>query len=302
MIQALQQKLKDRWDSFTASEQKIATYLLQHLRDLPFETAASLSKRVQVSPMTVGRFLRALGYEGVGQLKEEMRGHTSWQRLYQAPRPSEGAEAGAPHPHLEAEIRNLTAIHSLPATPEWKGIVKLLATSERVTVGSFHNITFLGEALASLLQDMRPGVYFTAGRDGAYVDMLLDSHRNCCVALIDARRYFRQFRVLAEAVVKRGIPLILIVDTDCHWAREITPHVLMLNAERLWHSYTAHISLFSLLASSLSEELDDVMKRLGDVTELRQQLVGYETGAGRPRSRPARAMKFGGTRKFHKRS
>ncbi|MDG2537739.1 hypothetical protein P5Y53_08710 [Dyella jiangningensis] len=33
-------------------------------------------------------------------------------------------------------------------------------------------------------------------------------------------------RTIAERVVERKIPLVLL--TDCYWAQELTPHVLMV--------------------------------------------------------------------------
>src|SRR5215472_5136178 len=116
MTKDLQQKLKDHWETFTASEQKIASYLLQNIREVPFETAASLSKKVGVSQMTVGRFLRNLGYEGVGDLKEELRGDVSWRHLYKDVEKSRDADPLAGH--LHAEIRALTTTHALAGTRE----------------------------------------------------------------------------------------------------------------------------------------------------------------------------------------
>ncbi|RDS83728.1 MurR/RpiR family transcriptional regulator [Dyella monticola] len=273
MTKDLQQKLKDHWDELTASEQKIATHLLHNFRDLPFETAASLSKRVGVSPMTVGRFLRTLGYDGLNELKEELRGDGTWRHLYKEPEQPKDTDAFAAH--LQSEIRALTDVHALIGTKEWKSVVKLLVTADRVSVASFQHATFLGQALAKTLEWLRPRVSFNGGSDGAYVDMLLDSTPNSCVVLIDMRRYFKQFRALAEEVAARGIPLVLITDTDCYWARELTPHVLMIQASWVWHSYSAYMTLFSLLATSVVQETGDVMGRVGDINQLRQQLVGY---------------------------
>jgi DNA-binding MurR/RpiR family transcriptional regulator len=276
MTQALQLKLKERWEGFTASERKIASYLLRNLRDVPFETAASLGKHVGVSPMTVGRFLRGLGYEGVGALKDELRDNASWRRLYAHPeRPPDSDSTGE---HLQAEIRALTSVHALPGSRGWRPIVRLLASADRVCVASFQNGSFLGQGLAGLLQQVRPRVSFSPANDGAYIDMLIDSSPGSCAVLIDGRRYFKQFRALAGEVTRRNIPLVLITDTDCYWARDLTPHVLMVDAERLWHSYSAHTSLFSLLTASLIEEIGDVMERLGDINQLREQLVGYVDG------------------------
>jgi len=167
MTKDLQQKLKDRWDSFTASEQKIATYLLHNIRDLPFETAASLSKRVGVSPMTVGRFLRNLGYDGLGDLKEAFRGEGTWRHLYKEPEQPKDTDAVAAH--LQQEIRALTNVHALTGSKEWRSVVKLLMSADRVSIASFQHATFLGLALAKTLEQLRPRVSFNAGDDGAYV-------------------------------------------------------------------------------------------------------------------------------------
>jgi DNA-binding MurR/RpiR family transcriptional regulator len=56
----------------TRSERVIAAYLRAHARELPFETAASIARKVGVSPMTVGRFLRGLGYDGLSAVKAEL--------------------------------------------------------------------------------------------------------------------------------------------------------------------------------------------------------------------------------------
>ncbi|HSU06930.1 MAG TPA: hypothetical protein VLI93_15300, partial [Acetobacteraceae bacterium] len=126
-----------------------------------------------------------------------------------------------------------------------------------------------------LLQQVRPNVSFNSGADGAYVDMLLDSTGDSCVVLIDVRRYFKQFRTLAKKVAERGIPLVLITDTECYWARELTPHVLVVQTSWVWHNYSSLASLFSLLTAAVIQKSGEVMTRLSEVNELRQSLVEY---------------------------
>lgn len=281
MSKDLKQKLKENWEGFTASERKVATYLIHNIRELPFETATSVGKRVGVSPMTVGRFLRALGYASLGDLKEEIRGDNTWRHFYKPQEQAKDADEIAAH--LAAETRGLASAHALARTKEWKHIIKLLVAADQVSVASFQHSTFLGLGLAKLLQQVRPRVAFSDGSDAAYLEMLLDSTRNSCVVLIDMRRYFKQFRTIAERVAERKIPLVLITDTDCYWAREVTPHVLMVEASEVWHSFSAVSSLFSLIVADVSRESGDVMERLSEINELRQELVGYLGPApGRP--------------------
>lgn len=275
MTKDLQKKLKGRWDTFTTAEQKIASYLLHNISGIPFETASSLGKRVGVSAMTVGRFLRNLGYAGVGDLKEELRGDASWKQLYKIAEPS--ADADYISESLQAEIRSLDDVYALARTAEWAPMVNMLVTADRVSVASFQHGCFLGLGFASSLQHVRPRVSFESGVDGSYTGMLLDSTEKSCVVLIDIRRYSRHFRLLAEEVVKRGIPLLIITDTHCYWARQLTPHVLMIPTQtgRAWHSFGTLTSLFSLLINAVIREMGDVFGRIGDINELRQTFIGY---------------------------
>ncbi|HEX5353222.1 MAG TPA: MurR/RpiR family transcriptional regulator [Rhodanobacteraceae bacterium] len=276
MTQDLQKKLKGRWQTFTASEQRIASYLLHNLGGIPFETAASLGQRVGVSAMTVGRFLRKLGYAGVAQMKEELRGDTTWLKLYR--NPVQSGNAGSTAGSLEVEIRALSEVHALARGEEWKAIVRLLASADRVSVASFQLGRFLGVMLATLLQNVRPRVAFASGVDGAYANVLTDSTEKSCVVLIDERRYSRHFRILAEEVVAHGIPLIILTDTQCYWARQLTPHVLMIpiHADRAWHNFGAFSSLFSLLLDAVIRERgDSVYERIERITGLRQQFIGF---------------------------
>lgn len=275
MTKDLQKKLKSRWDTFTTSEQKLATYLLHNISGIPFETAASLGKRVGVSAMTVGRFLRNLGYAGVGDLKEELRGGAPWMQLYKISEPSDDADYVSES--LQAEIRSLNDVYALARTEEWAPIVKMLVSADRVSVASFQNGTFLGLGFAASLQHVRSRVSFESGTDGSYTGMLLDSTEKSCVVLIDIRRYSRHFRLLAEETAERGIPLVIITDAQCYWARQLTPHVLMIPMQtgRAWHSFGTLTSLFSLLINAVILEMGDVFGRIGDITALRQKFIGY---------------------------
>lgn len=277
MTQDLKQKLKSRWPTFTASEQRIAGYLVQNISSLPFETAASLGQRVGVSAMTVGRFLRKLGYAGVAEMKEELRGDTAWLKLYHSPAPAAGPDAR--DEYLEAEIRTVTAMHALARGEAWNAIVHLLATADRVSVASFQLGRFLGLMFATLLQQIRPSVTFATGADGAYTDVLIDSTEKSCVVLIDERRYSRHFRILAEEVAARGIPLVILTDPECYWAPRLTPHVLMLpvQPDRAWHSFTAFGTLFNVLLGAVirARGSDAVYERIEQITAMRQQFIGF---------------------------
>lgn len=275
MTQDLENKLKSRWASFTPSEQGIASYLLNHLDVIPFETAASLSALIGVSPMTVSRFLRSLGYRGLGELKQELRHDAPWLKLYKKRALPEGSDLVSQS--LHAEIKTLESVYALAKTPEWQAIVHKIAASERLVVASFQLAGFIAYGLVSLLQHVKPNTVLADGTDGAYIEALLDIGRNDCVILIDFRRYSRHFRVLAEEAARRKIPLIIITDVQCHWARTFTNDVLLMpiDADRLWHSYGSVFALLSLLIEMVILELGGGYERIEEITALRHKFIGY---------------------------
>ena len=65
--------LRARYDDFTVSERTIAGWLLDNMASVPFETASSIGQRVGVSAMTVGRFLKTIGYARLSALKDDLR-------------------------------------------------------------------------------------------------------------------------------------------------------------------------------------------------------------------------------------
>lgn len=69
-------RLEDHLPSFTKSQQRIASYLLASYDEAAFLSAADLSQRLNVSEATIVRFARAIGYDGVRELRRCL------QRLY----------------------------------------------------------------------------------------------------------------------------------------------------------------------------------------------------------------------------
>lgn len=275
MIKDLQQKLSRHQATFTASERRIATYIVHNLSAMPFETAASLGKQTGVSPMTVSRFLRRIGYKGLGALKDELRHEAPWVKLY---RPA--ATSGDPlAKQLQGEVDALTAVYALARARNWNAIVKCIAHADRVATASFPFARFLGTAFAALLGQVRGTVVCDDGADGAYTNLLLDSTHKSCVVLIDTHRYSKHFRLLAEEVAVRGIPMVLITDSLCYWAADLTPFALAIppSSERAWHSVAPIMALFSLLIDSVTAELGDIYPRIEDIGELRGRFTGYET-------------------------
>jgi DNA-binding MurR/RpiR family transcriptional regulator len=266
----IEKTIKRDWKSYTPSEQKLATFFLNHLQELPFETAASIGKRVTVSPMTVGRYIKKLGYGDLRDIKAELRSSSidgAWTGVE--------AKTGYVPASLKSKVKGLADVYKIPESADWPRIVSMIAQASAVHVASFQVGRFMGLGFATFLQNLRPGVHFSEGADGSYADILLDSDPSACLVLIDFRRYSRHFRLLAEEAAARKIRTVIITDVYCHWARALTDNVLMIETDFGIRSLSMAQLLLELLLAAVAKELKGTEGRVDAVHELRRKFVGF---------------------------
>ena len=278
MATTVADKLRHRYDGLTVSERMIVGWLLDNLPAVPFETAASIGARVGVSAMTVGRLLKSLGYNGLAALKADLRGDLLAADRGDAPWLLAPA-AGGPDARLQAETAAIADVYARAETPEWAAVVALLATAGAVLVAGFQTERGLAAGFAHHLGYVRPGVRSLDAGTGLYAE-LDEAGAGDVLVLIDLRRYSRHFRLLAESAAARGVPLIVVTDPYCPWARDLTPHILTAEVAlgHFWDMNTALASLLNLLVDAVVQVIgaDKVHARLAALSENYDRYVGFQ--------------------------
>ena len=77
----LRQRLSDSLVTATRTEKAVAAYLLTNFKSLPFETAASVARKIGVSEASIGRYCRAIGFRHFKDLKASLQsdlGDRAW--------------------------------------------------------------------------------------------------------------------------------------------------------------------------------------------------------------------------------
>jgi DNA-binding MurR/RpiR family transcriptional regulator len=282
--------LQERYESLTVAERMIAGWLLENLPSVPFETAASIGQRVGVSAMTVGRFLKELGYSGLSGLKDDLRaemGEAPWLLT-----PAQPPEAGAPDARLRAEMAAIADVYALAKTPAWASIAELLASARNVHVAGFQTERALAAGFAHHLGYVRPGVRSHDGRAGLYDEIITEAGPGDALVLVDVRRYSRHFRLLAERAVARDVPVVVVTDPYCPWARDLTPHILVAEVSlgHFWDMNTALGSLLNLLVDDVVGIIgaEQVHMRLATLSDSYAEFIGFQPrGQTAARSRSA---------------
>jgi len=258
--------LREGKHRLTKAEQKLAAYLLSRPDCLVLETAATIAGNIGISPMTVGRFLRKLGFDGLSDMRHQLKadlygpdGASLWSidRRYQAFAEREAAHFSQ-QDSLDAELAAIRKAYELTTTPLWGRAVDSFANADRIFVSGLHMARGLALEFISRLEYIRPGVHHSDGQNGHYADALFDDSKRVAFLLIDFYRYDKATQRLAELAKKRGHEVHIIVDSYCLWAHKVTDRVFSLPTSTglYWHSTAAISALLNLL-------VNDVIKRRG---------------------------------------
>jgi DNA-binding MurR/RpiR family transcriptional regulator len=278
----LLQRLEDSLESFTSAERAIANFILTNRGGIAFETANSIATKLQVSPVTVGRFSRKMGYRHFKDLKAGLRTTMSGVPWLVGDQVTEfvGTRGESNHSQrsLELELAGIIEIYAMAESDGWKQIVALLAHSRHVHVAGFQTERGVAATLAHLLQYAREGVSIVDTSAGNYHEVFAGDPADRCLVLVDMRRYSEQSYDLAARASREGIPVVMITDKFCDWIRKFTDHVIAAptEVELFWSSQVALSCVVNLLVNDVIGTLGTtVEKRLDRLSELYQAYTGH---------------------------
>lgn len=287
MIGSVRNRLSECLSTASKADKAIASYMLSQLNSIPFETAASLAEKVQVSEPTVGRFCRALGYASFKDLKDHLKqdiGDRPWlisDRLRDFQRSAQAGEdqLGA---GLQMEIAALVAVYELARTPEWRRVVDRLARRPAVFAAGFQTERGMAQIFVNQLQYLRDSVHLLDLAGGNFSELLLSDAASAAdkptLVIFEARRYSRMAKLLAVEAKAAGIPTTLITDAFCDWGREVVDEMLVVPTEfnLFWDSTAQMASLANLLVNSVFIELGpQVEQRMDAIARLFNRFTGH---------------------------
>lgn len=216
--------------SFTKLEQRVATYLSSRPEAVALETSAEIAEKLQVSPMTVSRFFKKLGFTNLNELRADARrdlyGPTSARigsRFKSFKQASQTRDATQDQAIANAAIR--TAL-DLRETERWQEAVQYVAHSDSVMVVGFQVMQYLANGFAMRLKYLRSNVVFLDGTDGVYAEVFGDDSETKALILIDTFRYGNHGPILAKAARERGFKVILFCDEFCDWGSSLSDVML----------------------------------------------------------------------------
>jgi DNA-binding MurR/RpiR family transcriptional regulator len=280
---SVRQRLSDCLAEASKADRAIASYMLAKLNSVPFETAASLAEKVEVSEPTVGRFCRAIGYQSFKDLKDHLQqdiGDRPWlisDRLRDFQRRNQAGENQLAQ-GLQLEIAALVAIYEMAQTAEWKRVVNRLASKQSVYVTGFQTERGMAQIFVNQLQYLRDRVQLLDLAGGNFAELLVSGGKDSCLVIFEARRYSRMAKLLAADAKACGIPTTLVTDAFCDWGRDLVDEMFIVPTEfnLFWDSTAQMASLANLLVNGVFMELGTAVEdRMNEVARLYSRYTGY---------------------------
>ena len=277
------QRLEQQFSSLTPTGKRIASYLLGNPEQLPFESADSIAQQASTTGISVGRFLRSLGYRNLDEVKKSLRGEapSSWlitDRI--AAFRAETNQDDALDRSMSREIEAIQHAYGLARSEAFGKIVQRIHEADAVFILGIQSTRGILTAFHSHLEYIRPKVYYVDGLSGIYAETLNSGFANPYAIIADFRAYSSVTQTFCDAALENNLPLALITDLQCPWARDYPLlDLLQLKTDvgQFWDSPAPLACLLNLVVSAVAEKYGERLdERLAKNRQLQKAFGQFE--------------------------
>ncbi|HYM66705.1 MAG TPA: MurR/RpiR family transcriptional regulator [Patescibacteria group bacterium] len=263
--------VRQRLDSLSPAERKLARVLLASYPIAGLESVARFAERAKVSPPTVTRFITKLGFRGYPEFQEvllrEVQARLSSPLARYRGEPQKAGADSFLSDVIGASSHNLKATLDLLSHRDFSEAVELLADSRRhVRVVGGRVSSPLARYLAGQLQLIRPGIAVVDANRTAPAEQLIDMRKKDVLVVFDYRRYQPDTIETARVAAANGCTVVLFTDPWLSPASAFASQVLVTSMETVgpFDSLVGAMAVVEALIAA-------VLRRLGPRAEARMQ-------------------------------
>jgi len=209
----------------SATEARLTRYLSHAYSDVPFLSAAEIARRAGVSPATVSRFIRKLGYDDHGALKHNLQVELYSVATSPAERFKVRGELPALETVLDSYVRQVT--HNVEVTlaslnlDELEQLCLDLLQAQRVFIMAQRVSFGPGWNLALTLGQLLPDVRAVEGARATLADEFSAFRSNDYVLILALTRIGTDIRHAVEYLQRRGVPYGVVTNLSSESARSM---------------------------------------------------------------------------------
>lgn len=273
-------RLESHYKDLTKSEQRIASYLLTDHDDAAFLPAAELAQRVGVSPPTVVRFARSVGYKSFPELRRCLQEMfrvkvTPASRLKRKIQDLHAGEGHVLHKVVDMELQYLAEAEHSINLKDFDRAVQIVVNAKRIFAFGLGPSRILADLIQIRLRRFGIPTYSLteSGRD--LLEKLLLLTPEDAVIATGYHRITGELVALLDHAREVGAPTILL--TDSLGATFKDKAEIILSARRGpvsdFHSLTVPMTILNALVLAVAMEKSD--ESVASLNKLQRMRAAY---------------------------
>ena len=247
------------YDRLPPGEQKLADTILPRLNNLASYSATELASDAKVSKATAARFFKRIGYKSFDHARRQARAeaHLASPLYALAGVSSKERVSDALSRHVAADLRNLSETFKAPNIASLNLATTLIANAPRVSVVGMRNGHFVASFAASLLAQLREGVFPLPNAAMSLAEDLVSLVKGDVLLVVDFRRRSALLPKIVDAARQAGTTLVFISGPGMPTLARSGDVVIqcLTDGASLFDSYVAAVSIVNFLCASVAREL-----------------------------------------------
>lgn len=207
-------RIRGHLEGLPLAERQLADFLLEFPGELASYAGAELAELAGVSPSTVSRFIRRLGYENYDEARRHVRqDKESGSPLFQTPTPTPAGKRDRPvATHFSRSQSNLAATFDGLDDDQMAEIVKAIIAAPQVLIfGSRSSHAFAIYLRWQMIQVL-PRITAIPGAGETLGEHLAGIGERDCVIVFGTRRQSKQMHTVLNAATSAQAKLLFISD------------------------------------------------------------------------------------------
>lgn len=271
-------RLKRNEGKFSASDRKIADYLVHSYPGGLFQTAVAMSETLGVSVSTITRFFPKIEFESIRQAQETFRKQLDFLKNSPLDRYHQKGLELATGDNLfdqawDLDVSNIQRTYQGLSQDDIQYLVDLLSSKRNSTIYIFgERKTFaLSFYMYVQLNAIHPNVVHVTTDQSLIADIMLKVRPGDVAIVFDFRRYLKANVKLAEFFKSVGGKVVVIGDSPISFSAKLADIFFLVESKgvSVFDSYTAGFTLInSLLAIITQHNGETVRKRYESLEKL----------------------------------
>jgi DNA-binding MurR/RpiR family transcriptional regulator len=256
-MKSFEQIIKEKYDTLSPGQKKVAKHLIEKLDESAFNTATMIGRKVDVSETTVIRLSYALGFNGFSEMLHYIQQQIVNKSLHPYSSVPEIENKEQEHTSLFTEILEKDILsqrqtnHQLNENELWKA-VDVLIKADRIFILGMGASYAPAHWFSFQLHTLREHVTLCPST-GEIFERLADLGDQSVLLVISFPRYSKETLHIAECAKKQGVPLICVTDRLLSPIGRIADYTLTTeeDSESAAHSITPAIILLDFIIAGM---------------------------------------------------